>query len=86
MSCFQDASSTFWLQMFHQRRCHFFGDPLLVLELPATSIKDASQFGDTDNTAFWNVGNMTLTDEREHVVFTHGGELDVLQQDHLITV
>jgi hypothetical protein len=55
------------------------------LEPAAVDIQDTGQFGHTDHPFVWDVSNVGLAEEWEHVMFTAAIPFHIFQNDHFIT-
>ncbi len=71
---------------FHHRIGNLGGEVFLNLQAPGKDIDDTRHFGQTNHFAVRDLGHVTLTDKRQHMVFTHGVQLDVLNNDHLAVI
>jgi hypothetical protein len=61
-------------------------EPLLDLQTPAEDIDQPRNLAQADYLGPWNIGDVTLAEERQEVMLTETVEVDVLDDDHLAVV
>ena len=62
------------------------GQPLLDLQPPAVHLHYPRQLGEADHLATGQVADTGLANEGNHVMFTQGEELNVFDNNHLVSV
>ena len=60
------------------------GETLLHLETASESIDDTRELAEPSDVVAWDVADMSLAEEREHVMFAHRIHFDVLDDNHLL--
>ena len=84
MRCFDHHANTLRVQDVPDAICDLRGHLLLHLKAASECLDNACEFADADDFLIRQVANMRVADDRRHVVFAMGFELDVTQHDHLI--
>ena len=84
MSGMNNDGNTFGSDRFGDSVSDLFCHLLLDLQSPGKDIDDTWDFGETDHFAIGNIGNMSATDNRKHMVFTQGIKLDIPDDNHFV--
>jgi len=72
------------LEHLLDRAGHLLGEPLLHLQAPGEDLDEPRQLREPNDLAGGNVGDVDLTEKREHVVLAQRIHLDVAHHDHAL--
>ena len=74
------------LQGLLQRVRDLVGQALLHLEPPGEHLHDPRDLAQSEQSSLGNIGDVRLSEERQHVVLAERIQLDVLDEDHVVVL
>src|SRR6188474_944209 len=72
-----------WIQCFFNGIFNLYSQSFLDLQTPGKHINHSCNFTETGYPTIWDIRYMSLTNKRQHMMFTHTINLDVFYYDHL---
>ena len=84
MLCFDQNGNAFWCQNPIDGLCNLCGHGFLGLQALGIDLNHTCQLGNSHHFIGWNIGNMRLAQDGNHMVLAMTFQIDVAQHDHIV--